>query len=258
MPTEISFSGGLTFRVSDSQGNVKFDINNRQPKVVARFSFAFTGANAVPDMVGTRKAYPRVENPYGNSPTTADQMIIVSQTKSAGYYTNIPPDNCFPIWHIMFPASQINELRVAGSSSDAIQTNATNRFLPYDDLGKWIPATGGQQIRSIFSHDHQGWVGGELFTYIWEDNPFYQVSGYQGVFYDNKYRIVFGVQRSIAGRNGGFDTGTDPDVNNGFMSTPYLYNMSSNKVIPTTAGHLTTATIKMTHYNFHVRCHICS
>ena len=38
MATEISFSGGLTFRVTDSNGNVKFDINKRQPKVVAMYA----------------------------------------------------------------------------------------------------------------------------------------------------------------------------------------------------------------------------
>ncbi len=268
MATEISFSGGLTFRVTDSNGNVKFDINKRQPKVVAMYASSLT----VPDMEVRIKGYGIPSYPmYSPYPpyNGTDKWGIVDNIISATAYNNYPPtSDTFLIWHLYFPSSQQAELRVNDTSTAGQTTNANNRFLPYNDLDKWIQANGGLPIRHMFGVNAQSLLGADLFFYKHAENADYQNpvhapngSDPNSDKYNNKYGIIWGVHRGLCGRLGGIQQANQPDVNNGWNSSPYVYNLSmdgtSNASGRYDYGYLGTGKIKMTHYNFKVKLHVC-
>tara|TARA_B100002019_G_scaffold84812_1_gene73333 strand:+ start:1124 stop:1936 length:813 start_codon:yes stop_codon:yes gene_type:complete len=268
MTTEISFSGGLTFRVTDSNGDTQFDINKKQPKVVA----TYTSSLSVPDMEVRIKAYGDPSypmfSPYPPYSTSSKWGIVDNYVTRLSFNHFPPSSDFFFIWHLYFPSSQQNELRVAGTSTNAQITNANNRFLFYNDLDKWIQANGGMPIRHMFSVNAQNLIGADLFFYKHTTNADYQNPQFapngatpNSAIYDHQYVLVWGVHRGICGRLGGIDMANQPDVNSGFYSAPYVYNMSmdgtSNAVGRWQNGMLGTGKIKMTHYNFLVKLHMC-
>tara|TARA_R100000278_G_scaffold122715_1_gene109644 strand:- start:4354 stop:5166 length:813 start_codon:yes stop_codon:yes gene_type:complete len=268
MATEISFSGGLTFRVTDSNGDTQFDINKKQPKVVATHNSSLT----VPDMEVRIKAYGDPSYPmFSTLPpySTSSKWGIVDNYVMKQLFTHFKPSpDFFFIWHLYFPSSQQSELRIAGTSNNATIANANNRFLFYNDLDKWIQANGGMPIRHMFSINAQRLIGADLFFYKHANNASYQDpqfapngSSPNATIYNHPYVIVWGVHRGICGRIGGIDMTNNSNVNSGFHSSPYVYNLSmdgtSNAVGSVNHGMLGTGKVKMTHYNFLIRLHMC-
>ena len=131
-------------------------------------------------------------------------------------------------------------------------------------------------IRMIFNDvaphiSERTWLGCELFTYNYTNNPYYNdpyyINLYQGTsfefIYTSLYIIYYGLHRAWAGRIGGRETTNNSNINSGNFSTPYIYNLDTypsgtgNEVIGNVSeGRQGRGRMKMTHCNFHIQLHV--
>jgi len=208
MPVEIGTSGGLTFRVTDSSNNVKFDINRRQAKVVfTLFSDSHLYTDADANYI-IHKEYNM--NGILETKTTA----VVQDVKAIVNYNNVDPTDGFILAFIYFPNSGF-----ADNTNIVFANNARidREAMFVHPLGKWIPANGGKIIRHYFTQNNvgfRGWSGTQLYFYNWGDNPYYNSSSSTHP-YNKKYRILSGLVtqcNSIVGNRdpqGSYSTATN-------------------------------------------------
>jgi len=224
MPVEIGTSGGLTFRVTDSDNNVKFDINRKKAKIVETHFISDLYGDAdvnviqhrVPTLHGTTYQY------YTS--------VVANHVEAKYYYHNINPNDGFILAFIMFPdsGSQDNSNIVYATSGNPTYNATINREAMFiHPLGKWIPANGGKIIRHYFTQNNsgfRGWSGTQLFFYNWTDNPLYNPFSANHP-YNKKYRIVTGLVTQCTSLAGSRSTGGGYNINvDG--SPPAVFNMS--------------------------------
>ena len=252
MPVEISQSGGLTFRVTDTSGKVKFDINKKQPKVVQTFheigSYPDADANYIIVRTGTGGTHSNFQ--YN---TTA----VVQSVSFINSYTNISPTNGFILAFIYFPDSGTydNTNLVYFNTGNANYNARGNREAMFlMPLGKWIPANGGKIIRHYFTQNnigYRGWSGTQIFFYNWTDNPLYNPSSISYPL-NYKYRIIHGISTQCNSLVGARErTGGNYLYPNGLP--PAIFNMSGGI---NTVG-VGTAKMKSTRVNMHTRLFLC-
>lgn len=244
MPVEISQSGGLTFRVTDSSGKVKFDINKKQPKVVLTIfrSGFYTDANA---NYIIHKEYNI--NGVLETKTTA----VVQSNVSYSEYINVSPTNGFILPFIYFPNSGSQDnTNIVFANNTRIDREAM--FLM--PLGKWIPANGGKIIRHYFTQENvgfMGWSGVQLFYYNWTDSPIYNPSS-TTYPYNRKYRLMHGIVTQcnsfVGNRESGGSYSTSTNGN-----PPAIFNMSGGINTVGTG----TAKMKSTRCYMQTRLFIC-
>ena len=258
MPTEISFSGGLTFRISDSSGNVKFDINNKQPKIVQK-EFK---AHYVSDVFTQFYNYQDNIAQWPNYNMFYSSIMLVNHINGYGYiYTNVSPTDGFILPFIQFPTNYLgsgltvnNTLKVTGTGTNPTIANNSNNFLFRDTLDTWIPANGGKLIRVMFTPASQGWAGGSIFSYNWIANPYSNSGTYA-------YVIQYGIQNAWVAQAGNRQTNTNSSQDINYNGQPALYNMkdlNGNTFNLNSNGTIGTASVRMTHCHYHAVFFICT
>lgn len=250
MPVEISQSGGLTFRVTDTSGKVKFDINKKQPKVI------YT--------IHTEGDYPDADANYIikdftnlNGLVEKHTYVVTQSVSSTDEYINISPTNGFILAFIYFPNSgtQDNTNLVFFNTGDANYNARGNREAMFlMPLGKWIPANGGKIIRHYFTQNnigYRGWSGTQIFFYNWGDNPLYNPYSISHPL-NKKYRVTHGIITQCNSRVGARErTGGNYLYPNG--QPPAIFNMSGGI---NTVG-VGTAKMKSTRCYMHTRLFLC-
>ena len=124
MPVEIGTSGGLTFRVTDSDNNVKFDINRKKAKIVeTHFINGFYG-DADVNVIQHRSGQGGSHSPYIYYTT-----VVANHVEAYYNYNNINPNDGFILAFIMFPnsGSQDNSDIVYATSGSSSYNARVNR-----------------------------------------------------------------------------------------------------------------------------------
>tara|TARA_Y100001980_G_C14555020_1_gene342683 strand:+ start:559 stop:1344 length:786 start_codon:yes stop_codon:yes gene_type:complete len=260
MPVEISQSGGLTFRVTDTTGKVKFDINKKQPKVIETFGgqpryYANINCNYIIKQTGFQTG--------GGTQNTFGTWVVASETRAYQYPTNVSPTNGFLLVFIMFPNSgsyDNTNLVYASSGSTSYNARHDREAMFIHPLGAWIPANGGKIIRHYFTQTnitqggaYRGFSGTQLFFYNWRDNPSYSASATSpsdiGYY---KYIIYYGLTTKATSMVGARSTTNNSSLN--LDGHPIaIYNMSGGI---NTVG-VGTAKMKATECYMATRFYIC-
>ena len=251
MPVEIGTSGGLTFRVTDTSNNVKFDINRRKAKVVfTLFDNKRLYGDADANVIGTRT---QIHTTY-----QYHQTAVVQHVESIANYNNVDPTDGFILAFIYFPNSgnEDNSNIVYATSGSASYNARVNREAMFiHPLGKWIPANGGKIIRHYFTQTnigYRGWSGTQLFFYNWGNNPYYNSSSTTHP-YDKKYRIATGIITQCNSAVGSRHTSGSYNINtDGYP--PAIFNMSGIGYNDIGTG---TGKMKSTRVYMSIRMFVC-
>ncbi len=257
MTVEISQSGGLTFRVTDTTGKVKFDINKKQPKVIQTFHninhYQNINCNYIIKQTGFQTG--------AGTTNTFDTWVVASGLHAYQSVTHISPTNGFLLVFIMFPNSgsyDNTNLVYASSSSASYNARHDREAMFIHPLGAWIPANGGKIIRHYFTQmnitqgsGYKGFSGTQLFFYNWTDNPSYSASATSGSA-SYKYIIYYGLSTKCTSMVGARTTTSNSSLNSD-GNPPAIYSMSGGL---NTVG-IGTAKMKATECYMATRFYIC-
>lgn len=242
MPTEISVSAGLTFRITNN-GVEKFDINRRQPKIVQ----VMTSTKNVSDaecsywsFLQNSTVWPAYNQYYLHAIScfTYDALDTLP--------TPIDPADGFLLHSINFPSSlNSGELQVDSSLGNSAVANGSSAHMFHGIYDKWVNINGGAILRIIFSPAHEGWCGSQIFACRWKANANYPASS------SWPFVVQTWVATGISGLVGNRTTNTSSNVNQDYYSPPSLYAMN-NGLTGNGWGK-----VRMTHMDCYVKTFIC-